>query len=284
MSHSVSKDTAPIQSTTDDQKPHSPASRNALLTLTHPRRKLSQPESSEQPKQLTLPRKFAGRDSLGAYIAHPEQYDGSRVIQFDENFVMVYDMFPKSSVHTLLLPRSAHFALRHPFDAFADADFLAAVRQQVARLTDIVAAELQRKYSRVAAPSVHMPSAGATSRVIPAETVDTAREVGARDWRREVMAGIHACPSMNHLHVHVLSVDRFSPCLKHRKHFNSFATPFFVPMEDFPLAPDDVRRHPGREGYLARDLKCWRCGQNFGNKFSKLKDHLAREFEEWKKT
>lgn len=104
-----------------------------------------------------------------------------------------------------------------------------------------------------------------------------------RDWSKEVMSGVHAHPSMNHLHVHVMSVDRYSECLKHRKHYNSFATAFFVPVEDFPLAKDDVRRSAGEQGYLKMDFKCWRCGRVFGNQFAKLKEHLKEEFEEWRR-
>jgi aprataxin len=71
--------------------------------------------------------------------------------------------------------------------------------------------------------------------------------------------------------------------MKHRKHYNSFATEFFIPIEDFPLAKDDPRRHPSKAGYLDEDMKCWRCGRNFGNKFARLKEHLADEFDAWKK-
>lgn len=97
------------------------------------------------------------------------------------------------------------------------------------------------------------------------------------------MVGVHAVPSMANLHIHVISVDRHSEKLKHRKHYNSFSTPFFVPLEDFPLSAGDERRWPGREGYLKRDFSCWRCGVNFGTGFKKLKDHLEEEFEEWKR-
>lgn len=97
------------------------------------------------------------------------------------------------------------------------------------------------------------------------------------------MAGVHARPSMRHLHVHVLSVDRVSEGVRRRKHYNSFATPFLIDVDDFPLAEEDVRRHPGRQGYLDSDLKCWRCGKNFGARFGTLKVHLEKEFEEWKK-
>ena len=104
-----------------------------------------------------------------------------------------------------------------------------------------------------------------------------------RDWEKDIMCGIHAHPSMNHLHIHVMSVDRHSDSLKHRKHYNSFSTPFFIDVMDFPLAKDDPRRHPGRAGYLNRDYKCWRCGENFGNRFTRLKDHLETEYQAWRR-
>lgn len=71
--------------------------------------------------------------------------------------------------------------------------------------------------------------------------------------------------------------------MRHRKHYNSFATPFLVPVEDFPLAEGDERRRPGRGGFLERDLVCWRCGRGFGRGFKGLKEHLEEEFEGWKR-
>lgn len=41
--------------------------------------------------------------------------------------------------------------------------------------------------------------------------------------------GYHAVPSMQRLHLHVLSTDFNSPCLKNKYHWNSFTTPFFLP-------------------------------------------------------
>jgi aprataxin len=160
-------------------------------------------------------------------------------------------------------------------DAFEDTEFLAKVQEEVKKLRRLAAAELRRMYGKNSAQEKARREA-MDEDPPPDELPD------GRDWESELMCGIHASPSMNHLHVHVLSVDRCSPCLKHRKHFNSFATPFFIELDDFPLARDDVRRHPGREGYLQRDLKCWRCGTNFGNKFAQLKDHLEQEYEKWK--
>lgn len=40
--------------------------------------------------------------------------------------------------------------------------------------------------------------------------------------------GYHAMPSMQRLHLHVISTDFNSPCLKTKYHWNSFTTPFFL--------------------------------------------------------
>lgn len=42
-------------------------------------------------------------------------------------------------------------------------------------------------------------------------------------------AGFHAVPSMQRLHMHVISTDMVSPCLKTKVHWNSFTTKFFRP-------------------------------------------------------
>ncbi|EKD20341.1 HIT domain-containing protein [Drepanopeziza brunnea f. sp. 'multigermtubi' MB_m1] len=239
------------------------------------KRKASSPCSGPSKKPHSKNPVF-GRDGLGPYIDHPEKFDASRVICYDENFVAIHDLYPKSSVHTLLLPRSQKHTLQHPFDAFEDAEFLASVREQATKLRDYVGKELQQRYGKFSKQD------SPRQKVLNKE-IELARgeemPVG-RDWTKDVKVGIHAHPSMNHLHIHVLSIDRYSECLKHRKHYNSFATAFFVDLADFPLAKDDVRR---KAEYLNRDMECWRCEKNFGNKFVKLKEHLREEFEEWKK-
>ncbi|KAF5889508.1 aprataxin isoform X1, partial [Clarias magur] len=40
--------------------------------------------------------------------------------------------------------------------------------------------------------------------------------------------GYHAIPSMSHVHLHVISQDFDSPCLKNKKHWNSFTTEYFI--------------------------------------------------------
>lgn len=219
---------------------------------------------------------FSVRDGLGAYIAKPETYGPDIVVYHNEDFVAIHDMFPKSSLHLLLLPRDQTKTRLHPFDAFEDAEFLAKVKAESHKLRTLAAAELRRKYGKDSAQE--QARQAALSANPPPNDLPQ-----GRDWEKEIVVGVHAVPSMNHLHVHVLSVDRYSDRLKHRKHYNSFSTPFFVPIEDFPLAEDDVRRNPTGEGYLKRDFICWRCGKIFGNRFAELKQHLEQEFREWKK-
>lgn len=242
------------------------------LMSTKRKRKAEKPLSTPQ-KTMTS---FDGRNGLGAYIAQPESFPPSRVIYHTTDFVVINDLYPKSSVHLLLIPRDSTLAYLHPFEAFQNKEFLTKVQVEVRKLRKMVATELRRQYGALSvqdkARNVAMESEP------PPEKLPE-----GRDWEKEVMCGIHAHPSMNHLHIHVLSVDRFSECLRHRKHYNSFATPFLIDVEDFPLAGSDRRRHPGKEGYLDRDMCCWRCGENFKNKFARLKQHLEMEYDEWKR-
>jgi aprataxin len=71
--------------------------------------------------------------------------------------------------------------------------------------------------------------------------------------------------------------------MKHRKHYNSFNTPFLVDVANFPLENNNLRRGSREESFMKRDLICWRCGKNFENRFKELKDHLDKEFDEWKR-
>ncbi|KAI9760894.1 MAG: hypothetical protein M4579_001395 [Chaenotheca gracillima] len=219
---------------------------------------------------------FLGRDGLGAYVKAPGSFSPERVIYHNEKWVVLNDLYPKSSVHVLLLPRDSNRNKLHPFEAFEDPVFLADVKAEVNKLRLLVAKELRRRYGQFSAQDQ------AYGQVIEGHPPPKELPLG-RDWEKSVISGIHAHPSMNHLHVHVLAVDRFSPCMKKKKHYNSFATPFLIDVEDFPLKPDDLRRHPGRQGYLDADLKCWRCGKGFKNRFGRFKEHLAEEYEAWKK-
>lgn len=238
------------------------------------------------------PKSSSFRDGLGIYIANPSAPShASQHIFHTDAFVAIHDLYPKSTVHTLLLPRTPTLRTRqHPFEALSsDLPFLASVRAEASRLAELVAKELQRRLGRFSASEAQRNAVldgTAEAAEVDGEEEEEGKVVlpSGRDWRKEVKVGVHAVPSMNHLHIHVLSRDMHSDKMKHRKHYNSFNTDFFVPLDDFPLSEDDWRRERGAQRHWPeRPMVCWRCGRDFGNRFKELKEHLEHEFEEWKR-
>jgi aprataxin len=76
----------------------------------------------------------------------------------------------------------------HPFEAFEDAEFLATLRVEAQKL----------KVSKQDEAREAVLNGSLDADVLP---------IG-RDWENEVKVGVHADPSMNHLHIQVISVDR----------------------------------------------------------------------------
>ncbi|AEO60824.1 hypothetical protein MYCTH_2310466 [Thermothelomyces thermophilus ATCC 42464] len=260
----------------DSPPPKAPAKRNAFEELMAPKPKapISQAPQFLAHKASQVIR-GVWRGALIEYIEHPERFP-DKVLRVTADTVLIKDAFPKATVHLLLLPRSPAHYLVHPHDAFADPAFLAMMRGEAAVAAELAAAELARRLGSFSASNRARDEA--MSRGVGPDQLPP-----GRDYSRDIRVGTHAHPSMAHLHVHVISRDMRSEKLKHRKHYNSFNTPFFVPLEDHPLAQDDVRRQTGyQNGNLAKDLVCWRCGKGFGNRFAELKRHLEDEFEKWR--
>jgi len=225
-------------------------------------------ESADKPTQKTI---FQGRDGLAAYTIDPESFPPTRVVYHNEKFVVINDLYPKASVHLLILPRDPIKNVQRPQDAFDDPQFLADCQAEEKKVREIVASELRRRFGKYSASD--RPWIEALEADDPPETLPA-----GRDWTEGVMSGIHANPSMSHLHIHVLSKDMVSEPMKKRNHYLSFTTDFLVGLEHFPLAKDDYRR---AYKHFPEDMLCWRCGQNFGNKMTKLKEHLEMEKESW---
>lgn len=81
-------------------------------------------------------------------------------------------------------------------------------------------------------------------------------------------------------HLHLLSADFASECLKHKKHVNSFTTRFFVPPEAVARALENEgaalppREHASYEALLKSDMRCPATGAALKN-MPALKLHLA---------
>ena len=252
-----------------------PKKRDAFSELMSPKSNLSKPQQYKHIGKLSNPKD--PRNGLLPYILEPEEFSSDIVIEHNDNTVLIRDAFPKATVHLLLLPRDSTKWDLNPRDALDDQHFLDMVRKESAEAVELAASELSRLISSY--------SESTKARIAAMEGDDPPAELPAgRDFSKEFRVGIHAHPSMNHLHVHIISRDMYSDRLKHQKHYNSFNTDFFIPLQDFPLKGDDPRRQTSyQNANLKKDYKCWRCGKMFGNKFAQLKAHLEGEFKAWRK-
>jgi aprataxin len=230
------------------------------------------PTTADKQSQQTM---NYGRDGLGSYIQDPTAFPSRRVVYYNDKFVVINDLFPKATVHLLILPRDPVISRMKPQQAFDDPQFLADCLAEEKKVRQIAVDELRRKIGQV--------SAAEKSRNEAIESEELPDELPAgRDWDKEIMSGTHANPSMNHLHIHVLSRDLHSVCLKKTNHYLSFTTDFFIRMHEYPLAQQDSRRDHFKWA-SGKDMFCWRCGRDFKNQIARLKAHLEEEFEEWKK-
>lgn len=90
--------------------------------------------------------------------------------------------------------------------------------------------------------------------------------------------GYHAVPSMARLHMHVVSQDFDSPCLKNKKHWNSFTSEFFLDAKDVIKTLEEKGKVPVDkdrcEQLLKLPLKCHVCNKTLSN-MPKLKSHIT---------
>lgn len=88
--------------------------------------------------------------------------------------------------------------------------------------------------------------------------------------------GYHAIPSMSHVHLHVISQDFDSPCLKNKKHWNSFTTDYFIDSQDVIEMVEKSGRITVKERMdelLKLPLRCHVCQKELSTMPS-LKEHL----------
>ncbi|XP_046520669.1 aprataxin isoform X2 [Equus quagga] len=92
--------------------------------------------------------------------------------------------------------------------------------------------------------------------------------------------GYHAIPSMSHVHLHVISQDFDSPCLKNKKHWNSFNTEYFLESQAVIEMVQEAGRVTVRDGMpelLKLPLRCHGCQQLLPS-IPQLKEHLRKHW------
>ncbi|KAL3906476.1 MAG: hypothetical protein SGPRY_010535, partial [Prymnesium sp.] len=122
-------------------------------------------------------------------LALSPQEQPGNVLLVTREFVVAYDLFPKAKVHLLIMPR---LPISGPSQLRREHVPMLGRMQSLARWLE---SRIRMQYPQLA----------------------------------PMRAGFHSVPSMRQLHMHLLSLDYASDSLKSKKHFNSFATDFFVP-------------------------------------------------------
>lgn len=92
--------------------------------------------------------------------------------------------------------------------------------------------------------------------------------------------GYHAIPSMSHIHLHVISQDFDSSCLKNKKHWNSFTTDYFLESEevmDMVKLQGKVTVKDGASELLKSSLQCNVCKMPQAT-IPQLKEHLKKHW------
>ena len=207
--------------------------------------------------------------NLLVYILEPEKHP-DRIVRDSPDAVTIRDKYPKAQVHLLVLPKWHPHRDLHPHDAFEDPDFLAMMRLETKEALTIAIPMLKSKMND-------------TLKEGGMKDADVKALLGQRDFEMDFQIGIHAHPSQHELHVHVISRDMVSRHPYSPRHYQSFNTPFLVPLRLYPLSPDDMRREVRYQNanLQKNDFECWRCGKNFGTNWGKTLKHLDAEFNSW---
>ncbi len=156
-------------------------------------------------------------------------------------WMVIYDGYPKAKVHLLLLPKPSFLA--------------------VSGVTELRREEHLERLARFHVAARHI--ATKLQQDIPS---------------LRLRLGYHSVPSMQPLHLHIISQDFNSPALKTKKHWNSFTTPFFLNAADVEAALREQGRvlvdRVNAEALLKHALRCHGCGAGQKN-MPALKQHLT---------
>ena len=156
----------------------------------------------------------------------------------DEIVVVIKDAFPKSRYHFLVLPREV-----------------------IPGIDDLTREHLELLK--------HMKKIGENM------VKDVSDKLGNKKVNFRI--GFHGVPSMKQLHMHVISQDFDSICLKTKRHWNSFTSDFFLEADHVITEIEEKGcLHPDKEKFealLKLPLKCHLCGKMPKN-MPDLKSHL----------
>lgn len=188
--------------------------------------------------------------ALVPYIRTPEKYS-SVVLFHDENVSIIYDAFPKSKVHLLILPRDESMSKKRPQEAFKDSKVRKLLEGYVQQGIELARKAFDKEWKRID---------------------------GDDEKRMDIIVCCHAVPSLNNLHIHVLTADMCGRNMKNRKHYNSFNTKFAIHFDEFPLQEEDFRLNDAKKCELLLKQDLIYNGVNYKSSFKKMQLQIQDDF------
>lgn len=186
------------------------------------------------------PQSASWHGGLMQYLQHATALKPYIFLETSE-WMVIYDGYPKAKVHLLLLPKPS----------FTSVNAVTALRREAhgERLTRL------HVEARRIVTKLQQDMSGLILRL-----------------------GYHSVPSLQPLHLHIISQDFDSPSLKTKKHWNSFTTPFFLDATQVETALQEQGRvvvdQANAETMLKGVLRCHGCGAEQKN-MPTLKQHLT---------
>ncbi|EIW85063.1 HIT-like protein [Coniophora puteana RWD-64-598 SS2] len=195
----------------------------------------------------------------------PASLPPSVLLDYTDSYLTIFDAYPKATFHLLVLPRPKDGSLTLS-ELSGLRSLLSCQKKDAKKILDELAAQAEK-----------------TKELVREEMVQRY----GYSW--DIWVGFHAVPSMEHIHLHVISSDLCSPKLKNKKHYNSFHPKlgFFLHLEEvlswFEEEPKyfatKKRLKPSEyEPLLKESLVCWRCDRILPN-MPTLKNHLQEEWD-----
>ncbi|KAG2346251.1 hypothetical protein BDR05DRAFT_878768 [Suillus weaverae] len=195
----------------------------------------------------------------------PTTLPPSILLSHSETCLTVFDAFPKSIFHFLVIPR-----IQPPLSARHLTDLRSLLQCEKSTAREVLM-NLNKEANNV-------------KKLIEEEMMKLYK------FKWDIWMGFHPISSMEHLHLHVLSADLYSPKMKLKKHYNSFhpSLGFFLHLKDvlswFDAVPSYYQRviklNASHYELLLKDgdLCCWWCDRALVS-MPKLKAHLHDEFD-----
>ncbi|EAU88593.2 hypothetical protein CC1G_04299 [Coprinopsis cinerea okayama7 len=209
----------------------------------------------------------------------PSSLPNAVLFQSSDKYLTIFDAYPKSIFHFLILPRIEDGAV-----AGEESQGKFSV-QELRNLKALLRTSDKQKAKKLIEEL--KSEADSVKRQIEEEMVER------YGFKWGVWVGFHAVPSMEHLHLHVLSADLVSEKMKKKKHYNSFhpSLGFFLHIDDvlewFESTPEYFEQvtelNPKKYESLLKDsLACFTCGSAMKN-IPTLKVHLQEEWDKLEK-